>query len=147
MDGLPMVNSKGKLREDTPPNWVWIVWTTGWVEPCDKSMMFTILGWWPCSRITIIHLSGAPNHTVGNSPLFHQSYRSHQKTSYWMTVQKLQEWCSFWIQEMQQYCGFLIQKSLKWTKIFLDQEIVEMVQFLDPEIVKMVNKSLMSHLP
>ena len=42
----PMGDSKGKLHEDTPtpPNQVWIVWTAGWVEPCYKWMMVTILG-------------------------------------------------------------------------------------------------------
>ena len=38
-----MVNSKGKLKGETPLNQVRIVWTTGWVEPCDKWMMVTIL--------------------------------------------------------------------------------------------------------
>ena len=49
-----MVNSKGKLRGDTPPNRVRIVWTARSVEPADKWMM-----------VTIIHLSAAPNRLVG----------------------------------------------------------------------------------
>ena len=42
-DSHPMVISKGKLRGDTPPNRVWIMWTAGWVEPCYKLMMVTII--------------------------------------------------------------------------------------------------------
>ena len=53
--------------------------------------------------------------------------------SYWMTIQKLKKWCSFWIQKFRKYCDFWIQKSWKWTKIFLDPDIVEMLRFLDPE--------------
>ena len=34
-----MVNSKGKLKGDTPPNKVLIVCTTVWVEPFEKQMM------------------------------------------------------------------------------------------------------------
>ena len=39
-----MLNSKGKLQGDTPPNRVQIVWTAGSVEPDDKWMMGTMLG-------------------------------------------------------------------------------------------------------
>ena len=38
-----MVISKGKLRGDTPPNRVWIMWTAGWVEPGDEWMSVTPL--------------------------------------------------------------------------------------------------------
>ena len=46
-----MVNSKGKLRGDTLPNRVRIVWTISPVEPNDK-----LQGHHPC-MVTIIHLS------------------------------------------------------------------------------------------
>ena len=58
--------------------------------------------------------------------------------SYWMTIQKLKKWGSFWIQKFQKYCDFWIQKSWKWTKIFLDPDIVEMVRFLDPETTEIL---------
>ena len=45
------------------------MWTAGSVEPDDKWMMVTMLGWWPCGHhpnmVTIIHLSAAPNRLVG----------------------------------------------------------------------------------
>ena len=58
--------------------------------------------------------------------------------SYWMAIQKLKKWGSFWIQKFQKYCDFWIQKSWKWTKIFLDPDIVEMVRFLDPETTEIL---------
>ena len=46
------------------------MWTAGWVEPGDKWMMETTLGWWPCGHhprmVPIIHLSAAPNPLVGS---------------------------------------------------------------------------------
>ena len=59
-----MVNSKGKLRGDTPPNHVRIMWTTGLVKPDDKWMMVTMHAW-VMALVTIIHLSAALNHWVG----------------------------------------------------------------------------------
>ena len=58
--------------------------------------------------------------------------------SYWMTIQKLRKWCSFWIQKFQKYCDFWIQKSWKGTKIFLNPDIVEMLRFLDPETAEIL---------
>ena len=64
-----MVNFKGELRGDTPPNRMWIVWTVGLLEPDDKWMIVTMLGLWPC-MVTIIHLPEAPNCLVGPRQLF-----------------------------------------------------------------------------
>ena len=58
-----MVNSKGKLRGDTLPNRVRIVWTASPVEPDDK-----LQGHHPC-MVTIIHLSAGSTepavHVIG----------------------------------------------------------------------------------
>ena len=130
-----MLNFQGKLRGEGPPKRVWIVWTAGWVEPGDKWMMVTILGWWPCGHhprmITIIHLSAAPNPLVGNR-------RGGTFSRAHLMIQKLQKWCGFWIQKSQKYCSFWIQKLWIWTKKILDPEIVEMVQFLDPETAEIL---------
>ena len=115
-----MVNSKGKLWGDTWPNQVRIMWTAGWVEPLISTYQKLLTLRW----VTVIS--------------FDILNESQHKNNHWITVQKLQKWCSFWIHKMQKYCGFWIQKSWKWTDIFLDPEFVEMVQFLDPETAKIL---------
>ena len=59
----------GKNLPYGQPIRIWIVWTAGWLEPGDKWMMVTILGWWFCGHhprmTTTIHLSAAPNPRMG----------------------------------------------------------------------------------
>ena len=43
-----------------------IVWTAGWVEPCNKWIMLIILGHHP-RMVTIIYSSEAPDPMVGNN--------------------------------------------------------------------------------